>query len=292
MTPDTAERVSPDFIPDHGHMLREVVIEARSGWSPLNLTDLWAYRGLFFFLAWRDIKVRYKQTVLGAAWAVIQPVLSAIIFTLIFGQAGKLPSDNMPYLLFSYSGLILWTFFAFAMTQSSNSLVNSANLISKIYFPRLIIPIAGALVGLIDFAVAFVVLIGLMIYYGVPPTPALLLAPLFVAYTLVIALAAGIWLSALNVQYRDIRYTVPFLTQIGMFASPIVYAGSLTKGKLHLILALNPMTGVVEGFRWAMLGKNHVDGLSLVLSVTVTAVIAVSGLFYFRRVEQRFADVV
>jgi lipopolysaccharide transport system permease protein len=292
MTPDTAERVSPDFIPDPGHMLREVVIEARSGWSPLNLTDLWAYRGLFFFLAWRDIKVRYKQTVLGAAWAVIQPVLSAIIFTLIFGQAAKLPSDNTPYLLFSYSGLILWTFFAFAMTQSSNSLVNSANLISKIYFPRLIIPIAGALVGLIDFAVAFVVLIGLMIYYRVPPTAALLLAPVIVAYTLVIALAVGIWLSALNVQYRDIRYTVPFLTQIGMFASPIVYAGSLTTGKLHLILALNPMTGVVEGFRWAMLGKNHVDGLSLVLSVTVTAVTAVSGLFYFRRVEQRFADVV
>ena len=292
MTPDTVERANPGIIPDPGPVMREVVIEAGSGWSPLNLKDLWDYRGLFFFLSWRDMKVRYKQTVLGAAWAVIQPVLSAVIFTLIFGQAGKLPSDHTPYLLFSYSGLIVWTFFAFAMTQSSNSLINSANLISKIYFPRLIIPIAGALVGLIDFAVAFVVLVGLMIYYTVPPTPALLLAPVFVLYTLLVALAAGIWLSALNVQYRDIRYTVPFLTQIGLFASPIVYAGSLTKGKLHLVLALNPMTGVVEGFRWATLGKNHTDPLALTLSVVVTALMLVSGLFYFRRVEQRFADVV
>jgi len=270
----------------------EVVIEPRPGWSPLNLRDLWAYRGLFYFLCWRDIKVRYKQTVLGASWAIIQPVMTAVIFTAFFGQRGNMPSDGVPYLLFAYSGLVLWTFFAYAMAQASNSLVNSANLVSKVYFPRLIVPIASALAGVVDFCMASLVLVALMVYYKVPPTPALAMLPVFVIFAFAVALAAGLWFSALNVQYRDVRFVVPFLVQLGLFASPIIYAGSYTSGKTHVLLAMNPMTGVIEGFRWAVLGKNHVDPLAIGLSIVITSVVLLSGLFYFRRVEQRFADVV
>jgi len=268
------------------------VIEPSKGWAPLNLDALWRYRGLLYFLTWRDIKVRYKQTALGASWAIIQPVLTMIIFTVVFGHFAKIPSDGVPYPIFSYIGLLPWTFFAYAMSQASNSLVGNANLISKVYFPRLIVPIAASLAGLVDFAIAFVVLLGMMVWYHVIPTIAVITLPLFLLLALTAALAVGIWLSALNVQYRDVRYTVPFLTQIWLYATPIAYPSSLIKGPVHVIFALNPMNGVVEGFRWAILGTGAVDGVSLALSTIVSVVALIGGLFYFRRMEQRFADIV
>jgi lipopolysaccharide transport system permease protein len=269
-----------------------VTIEPTKGWAPLRLKALWRYRELLYFLTWRDIKVRYKQTALGATWAVIQPLLTMVIFTVVFGHFARVPSDGVPYPIFSYCALLPWTFFAYAMGQSANSLVGNANLISKVYFPRLVIPIAASLAGLVDFAVAFVVLLGMMAFYHVIPTAAVVTLPLFLLLALAAALAVGIWLSALNVQYRDVRYTVPFLTQVWLYATPIAYPAGIIRGKWHLIFALNPMTGVVEGFRWAILGKGGLDGASLVISSAVTVVALVGGLFYFRRMEQQFADVV
>jgi lipopolysaccharide transport system permease protein len=245
-----------------------------------------------YFFAWRDIKVRYKQTAIGATWAILQPVLTMIVFTVVFGHFAKIPSEGVPYPLFCIAGLLPWTFFAYALTQSSNSLVANSNLISKIYFPRLIVPIAAALAGLVDLAIAFVVLVGMMLFYGVAPTPHILFLPLFVLLSVAATLSVGIWLSALNVQYRDVRYAVPFLTQIWLYATPIAYPASMIRGKLHLVFALNPMAGVVEGFRWAIFGERGVDLLSLTISTVATVVVLVSGLFYFRRMEQRFADVV
>ncbi len=262
------------------------------GWAPLKLTNLWHYRELLYFLIWRDIKVRYKQTALGALWAILQPLTAMVIFTIVFGHFAKIPSDGVPYPIFSYCGLLPWTFFAYAIGQSADSLIGNANLISKVYFPRLIIPIAAALAGLLDLAIAFLVLLGMMLFYGIAPTAAIVTLPLFLVLALAAALAMGIWLSALNVQYRDVRYTVPFLLQIWLYATPIVYPGGLIQGPLHQILALNPMTGVVDGFRWAILGKSSLDGRSLVISSAVTAVVLLTGLYYFRRMEQRFADVV
>jgi len=270
----------------------EVVIRPSKGLVPLNLRDLWAYRNLLYFLCWRDIKVRYKQTFLGASWALLQPVLNMIIFTVIFGNLAHLKSEGVPYPVFSYTALLPWTFFAYAMTQSANSLVNSAYLVSKVYLPRLIIPIASAMAGLVDFALAFLVLIGLMIYYHIAPTIALFLLPLFLLLAMLAALAVGIGLSALNVQYRDVRYVVPFLSQVWMYATPVVYASSLATGKLHVILSLNPMTGVVEGFRWALLGRQGLDIGALTLSAAATILVLVASLYYFRRVEQQFADMV
>jgi lipopolysaccharide transport system permease protein len=270
----------------------EILIEANHGWSPLNLQDLWRFRGLLYFLCWRDIKLRYKQTVLGASWAILQPVMNMIIFTVIFGNLAHLKSDGVPYPIFAFTALLPWTLFAYAMTQAANSLVNSSQLVSKIYFPRLVIPVASALAGLVDFAMGFIVLTALMLYYHIAPTSALVLLPLFVLLALAAALSVGIWLSAVNVQYRDVRYTLPFLTQAWMYATPVVYASSAATGKLHFILSLNPMTGVVEGFRWALLGKQGLDAGSLALSTTMTLVALLGSLFYFRRMEQRFADVV
>src|SRR3989440_390225 len=268
------------------------VIGPTKGWAPLKLDALWRYRELLYFLTWRDVKVRYKQTALGAAWAVIQPVLTMVIFTVVFGHFARIPSDGAPYPIFSYCGLLPWTFFAYAMGQSANSLVGNANLISKVYFPRLVIPIAASLAGLLDFAIAFMVLLGMMIVYGVTPTPAVITLPLFLLLALAAALAIGIWLSALSVQYRDVRFAVPFLTQLWLYATPVAYPASLIRGKAHLIYSLNPMAGVVEGFRWAILGKGGIDGLSLALSGSVTVLVLITGLFYFRRMEQQFADVV
>jgi lipopolysaccharide transport system permease protein len=268
------------------------IIEPRKGWVPLNLKALWRYRELLYFLTWRDVKVRYKQTALGAAWAVIQPMMTMVIFTVVFGRFARVPSDGVPYPIFSYCALLPWTFFAYAMGQSAHSLVGNANLISKVYFPRLVIPIAASLAGLMDFAIAFVVLLGMMVFYHVIPTVAVATLPLFLLLALGAALAVGIWLSALNVQYRDVRYTIPFLTQIWLYATPIAYPAGLIHGTLHLIFALNPMTGVVEGFRWAILGKSGLDGASLAISSAVTVVALIGGLYYFRRMEQRFADVV
>src|SRR5919108_820507 len=242
----------PEQAADEPHFA--LTIEPTKGWAPLKLKALWRYRELLYFLTWRDIKVRYKQTALGASWAVIQPVMTMVIFTVVFGRFAKVPSDGVPYPIFSYCALLPWTFFAYAMGQSANSLVGSANLISKVYFPRLVIPIAASLAGLVDFAIAFVVLLGMMVFYHVIPTAAVVTLPLFLLLALAAALAVGIWLSALNVQYRDVRYTIPFLTQIWLYATPIAYPAGLIHGRLHLIFAVNPMTGVVEGFRWAMLG--------------------------------------
>jgi lipopolysaccharide transport system permease protein len=275
-----------------GAGFQETVIEPSSGWVPLDLGALWRYRGLLYFLCLRDIKVRYKQTALGASWAIIQPVLTMVIFTIVFGHFAKVPSDGIPYPIFSYCALLPWTFFAYALGQSANSLVANSNLISKIYFPRLVIPIASALAGLVDLAIAFLVLIGMMLYYRIAPTRTLIFLPPFVLLALGAALAVGVWLSALNVQYRDVRHTIPFLTQVWLYATPIAYPTSLITGKLHVVLALNPMTGVVEGFRWALLGKQGLDTAGLLLSGTVTIVTLIGGLFYFRRMERRFADVV
>ena len=270
----------------------DLVIEPTNGWAALNLGRLWHYRELLYFLAWRDVKVRYKQTALGASWAILQPVFTMIIFTVVFGHFAKIPSEGAPYPIFAYAALVPWTFFAFAITQSSNSLVENSKLISKVYFPRLVIPISSALAGLIDVAIASTVLLGMMVFYGVSPTPALLALPVFVLLALIAALGVGVWLSALNVQYRDVRYAVPFLTQIWLFATPVAYPANLIHGWLHLVFALNPMTAVVEGFRWSILGTSHFDITATVISTSMSVAVLVSGLFYFRRMEQTFADVV
>jgi len=275
-----------------GDITFDTIIEPGKGWAPLKLGVLWRYRGLLYFLAWRDVKIRYKQTALGASWAILQPVMTMIVFTLIFGHFAKFPSDGVPYPIFAYCGLLPWTFFSTALTQSSNSLVVNSNLISKVYFPRLIVPISSCLAGLVDLAIAAVVLLGMMIFYHVTPSVAIVALPLFVLLALVAALAMGILLSALNVEYRDVRYVIPFLTQIWLYATPIIYPAGFIKGPLHTILALNPMAGVVEGFRWAILGKGGLDGPSLAISIAVTVLALVGGLFYFRRMEQQFADVV
>jgi len=268
-----------------------LVIEPARGWQALELRDLWKYRELLYFLTWRDIKVRYKQTVLGVGWAVIQPILTMVIFSVIFGQLAKLPSEGIPYPIFTYAALLPWQLFAFALTNSSNSLISSQNLVSKVYFPRLIIPIASVLPGLVDFAISFVVFAGMMIFYHVPLTMRTVTLPLFLLLALASALAVGLWLSALNVAYRDIRYVVPFLTLAWQYATPVAYSSTLIPERWRLLFGLNPMTGVVEGFRWALLGKGDVGGLFWV-SVAIIVILLVSGLAYFKRMEATFADVI
>jgi lipopolysaccharide transport system permease protein len=262
------------------------------GWVSLKLGELWAYRELLYFLVWRDIKVRYKQTALGAAWAVIQPFFTMVVFSLFFGRLGKMPSDGIPYPIFAYAALVPWTFFAGGLTESSNSLVGSANLIRKVYFPRLAVPVAAVLAGLVDFAVAFLVLVGMMLYYGVAPTLNVLWLPLFLLLALAASLGTGLWLSALNVQFRDVRYVVPFITQFWLFATPIAYPSSLLPEPWRTLYGLNPMAGVVEGFRWTLLGTNTKPGAMVALSALVALLLLVGGAFYFRRMEKTFADVV
>ena len=268
-----------------------IVIRPSRGWVSLNLRELWEYRELFYFLVWRDVKVRYKQTALGAAWAIIQPFMTMVVFSLFFGRLAKMPSDGIPYPIFSYTALLPWNYFAQSLSRSANSLVGSANLIRKVYFPRLVVPLSSVLSGLIDFAIAFVVLIGMMLYYGIQPTAATLLLPLFLLLAMVTALGVGLWLSALNVQYRDVRYVVPFLTQFWLFATPVVYPSSLLPEPWRALYGLNPMVGVVEGFRWALLGANP-PGSMMAVSVLVSLFLLISGAFYFRRMEKTFADVV
>ncbi len=270
-----------------------LIIKPSHGWVSLQLRELWKARELLYFLTERDIKVRYKQTLLGAAWAIIQPFMTMVVFSLFFGRLAKVPSDGIPYPIFSYTALIPWTFFANGLAQSSNSLVGSANLIKKVYFPRMIIPISGVLVGLPDFLLSFLVLIGMMLYYQVYPSGAAILwLPVFLLLALITSLGVGLWLSALNVEYRDIRYVVPFLTQLWLFATPIAYPSSLLDEPWRTVYGLNPMVGVVEGFRWALLGTGHPPG-PLVLAYTLVALaILVSGAFYFRRMEKTFSDVV
>jgi lipopolysaccharide transport system permease protein len=267
-------------------------IAAAHGWSPLDLRQLWEYRELLYFLSWRDISIRYKQTVLGAAWAVIQPLFSMLVFSLFFGRLAKVPSDGVPYPVFSYCALLPWTYFATALTSSSNSLVGSSHLITKVYFPRLVIPLASVLPALVDFAVAFVVLIGMLLWYGIVPTLNIVWLPCFLLLGMIAALAVGMWLSALNVEYRDIRYTLTFLVQLWMFASPVVYPTSMVPERWRALYGLNPMTGVIEGFRWALLGTGTRPGLYTAVSAAVTVLLLISGAFYFKRMERTFADVV
>jgi len=262
-----------------------------TGWAWPKLRELWEFRELLFFFAWRDIKVRYKQTVMGASWAIIQPFFTMVIFSLFFGRLAKIPSDGVPYPVFSYAALVPWTFFANALTQASNSLVFSANMIKKIYFPRLALPIATVLAGVIDFALAFIVLLGIMLYYGLAPTINVVWLPFFLLLALVTSLGVGLWLSAMNVQFRDVRYTVPFLAQAWLFVTPIAYPSSMLAEPWRTVYGLNPMAGVVEGFRWALLGSGSAPGPMLIVSVAVALTLFVSGLFYFRRMEQSFADV-
>ncbi len=267
-------------------------IEPSKGWISLGLRDLWQYRELLFFLAWRDIKVRYKQTALGAAWAVIQPLFTMLVFTLFFGRLAKVPSDGIPYPLFSYTALLPWQLFAYALTESSNSVVANERLITKVYFPRLVVPLASILAGLVDFVIAFTLVIGMMVWYGVRPTWAVLTLPFFVIFTMATALGVGLWLSALNVQYRDVRYTLTFIVQFWLIASPVAYSSTLVPARWRPFYGLNPMAGVIEGFRWALLGKAQAPGTMLWVSVAVVAVVLVGGLYYYRRMEKTFADLV
>jgi lipopolysaccharide transport system permease protein len=275
-----------------GGALPELLITPANRWIPLNLSELWEYRELLYFLVWRDIKVRYKQTALGAAWAVMQPLFMMLVFSLFFGRLAKVPSDGIPYPVFAFCALIPWQLFANALTESSNSLIGNQNLITKVYFPRLVIPLAAVLSGLVDFAIAFVILIGMMLYFGIVPGWSILVLPGFVLLAILTALAVGLWLSALNVQYRDVRYTMSFLIQFWLFATPVAYPSSLVPENWRAFYGINPMAGVVEGFRWALLGKTSPPGAMLWVSVVVVTILLIGGLYYFRRMEQQFADIV
>jgi lipopolysaccharide transport system permease protein len=262
------------------------------GWVSLQLGELWAYRELLYFLVWRDVMVRYKQTALGAAWAVIQPFCTMVVFSLFFGRLAKIPSDGIPYPIFAYAALVPWTFFANGLGQSANSLVGSANLIKKVYFPRLMIPIATVLSEGVDFCIAFLVLLAMMLYYGVVPTANVVWLPFFLLLALTTSLGVGLWLSALNVYFRDVRYVVPFITQFWLFATPVAYPSSLLAEPWRTLYGLNPMVGVVEGFRWALLGSGPAPGAMAGISALVTSALLISGALYFRRMEKTFADVV
>jgi len=269
-----------------------VIIEPSKGWMHLNLPELLSYRELIFFLAWRDVKVRYKQTVLGALWAILQPVVTMLIFSLFLGRLAKVPSDGVPYPIFAYTALVPWTLFASGLTQASNSLVSGAHLLRKVYFPRLVMPIAGVMIGLVDFSLAFTVLLAMMLMYGFIPTPAILVVPALLALTVMTSLGAGLWFAAFNVRFRDVRYVIPFVVEIWMLATPIAYPSSLLSQSWRQVYAVNPMVGVVEGFRWALLGTETAPGPMIVVSAIASVLLLVSGVFVFRRMERNLADVV
>jgi lipopolysaccharide transport system permease protein len=268
-----------------------VVIRPPRGWVPINWKDLWVYRELLYFLTWREIKVRYKQTVLGFAWAILQPFFMMVVFTLFFGNLAKIPSEGIPYPLFSYAALLPWTLFAEGINRSSTSMVSNVNLIQKVYCPRLVMPLSGILSPLVDFAVAFIILIGMMFYFGYPPTINMLWLPAFILLALVTSLGVGLWFSAINVKYRDVRYVIPFLIQLWLFASPVVYSSSLLPEKYQVIYGLNPMAGVIEGFRWTILGTEP-PGSLITVSIIIVIVLVISGAYYFRHNEKIFADVI
>jgi len=275
-----------------------LVLRPARGWSALNLADLWRYRELIYFLIWRDVKVRYKQTVLGASWAIIQPFVTMVVFTVLFGNLAKMPSDGIPYPLFSYTGLLPWGLFTKAISDAGRSMIANRSMITKVYFPRLSIPLASVLSGLVDFGLAFIVLIGMILYYNYSPnqdyqvviTPSILTLPLFLLLALITSLGVGLWLSALNVLYRDINYIIPFLTQFWLFITPIAYSASMIPEKWQLLYALNPMAGVVEGFRWALLGAGSAPSPMIAVSASIAVILMISGLYYFRRMERNFAD--
>ncbi len=263
------------------------------GWASLNLGDIWRYRELVYFLTWRDIKVRYKQTLLGASWAILRPLLTMVVFSIFFGGLAKISSDGYPYPVYTYAALLPWELFSNALSVASRSLVGNANMITKIYFPRMILPLSSVLAGLVDFAIAFLVLIALMIGYGIAPTSAVWTLPFFLLLAVITALGVGLWLSALNVLYRDIGYIIPFLTQLWMFITPVVYPTSMLPESWRFIYALNPMSGVVDGFRWALLGNQaSAPGPNLIISSVIAVLLLVTGMFYFRRMERQFADMV
>lgn len=276
------------------HEPTTIYIKPSTGLAALNLRDLWLYRELVYFMIWREVKVRYKQTMLGAAWAIIQPVLTMIVFTFLFGRIAKLPTDgNIPYPIFSYTALLPWGLFVAALNQASRSLTSNQNMVSKIYFPRLVLPLASILSGLVDFVIAFVILIGLMFYYKVTPSINVIWAlPLFLLLTIITALGVALWLSAINVRYRDVNYALPFMTQFWLFATPVAYSSNLISEKWQLVYSLNPMAGVVNGFRWALLGVGNGPDAGLWISVGIALLVLVSGLYYFRNMEKTFADTI
>jgi len=280
------DRVAEAAGPSH------VVIRPSTGWTGVSLRDVWAYRELLYFLAWRDIKVRYKQTALGVIWVVIQPLFAMLVFSVFFGRLAGMPSDGVPYPVFAFCALLPWQLFAHALTESSASLVTNQNLITKVYFPRLIIPLAPVLASLLDFLIAFGLLLGMLAYYRITPTLWVWTLPLFLLLAIALAIGVGLWLAALNARYRDVRYTIPFLTQIWLFATPIAYPSSLVPEPWRAWYGLNPMAGVVDGFRWALLGTADAPGGLMAVSAAVTLVILVSGVHYFRRTERTFADTI
>jgi lipopolysaccharide transport system permease protein len=268
------------------------IIRPTRGWVPLRLGELWEYRELFWFLTWRDVKVRYKQTALGASWAVLQPLLTMLVFSLFFGKLAGVPSEGVPYPVFAFAALVPWTFFANSLNLAGNSLVQQERILSKVYFPRLVLPGAAVLSGLLDLGLSLAVLLGIMAYYGITPGLALLALPLLLLLAAATALGVGLWLAALNVKYRDVRHTLVFLTQLWLFASPVAYATSLVPEGWRAVYALNPMVGVIDGTRWALLDVGEPPGLTLAVSGAVVVAILVGGLYYFRRLERSFADLV
>ena len=269
-----------------------LLIGPRKGWLDLDLRSIYRYRELLYFLVWRDVKVRYKQASIGTAWAILQPLMTMLIFTMVFGYFAKMPSDGLPYPIFAYTALLPWNYFAQAINLSSGSVVRNAALVNKVYFPRLITPIAATITPLVDFAVAFVILMGMMPWYGITPTWGVVTLPLFLLLALLTALAVCLFLSALNVQYRDVGYAIPFLVQFWMYASPVVYSIRSVPEKWRALYSLNPMVGVIEGFRWALLGKEHPDFAAMTVSTLAILALLFGGLVYFRRMEQTFADVI
>jgi lipopolysaccharide transport system permease protein len=269
-----------------------VFIKPTSGWSMLSLHDLWVYRELIYFMTWRDVIVRYKQTLLGASWAVLQPFMTMVVFSIFFGGLAKVPSDNVPYPIFSFTALVPWGLFSKALLEASRSLVHNATMITKVYFPRVILPLASVLAGVVDFLIAFVVLLGMMVFYHIAPTTNIWALPLLMVLAVMTALGVGLWLAALNVLYRDINYIVPFLTQIWLFITPIAYPASMIPDKWRLVYSLNPMTGVVEGFRWALLGTVEAPWSLIGISAMVSFVLLITGLIFFKRTEKLFADLV
>jgi len=272
--------------------IRRSVISPSKGWLSLNLKEVWEYRELLGILARRDVSVRYKQSIVGIGWAIIQPLMTMVIFTIIFGMFAKLPSDGLPYPIFSYCALLPWTYFARSLGDSSDSLVGSSHLITKVYFPRLILPISKVFSGLIDFAIAFAILLGMMAWYRIAPTKGLLALPLFIGIAMLAALGVGTWFTALNVRYRDVKFVVPFLIQFWMYASPVAYSTSIIPEKWQWIYGLNPMVGVIEGFRWAMLGKAAPSITLLLIPSLIIFAILISGLYYFKKMEKTFADII
>lgn len=275
------------------HEPTTIYIKPTRGLAALNLRDLWLYRELVFFMVWRDVKVKYKQTLLGMAWAVIQPVMTMLVFTFVFGSVAKVATDGIPYPVFSFAALLPWGLFEVALNQGSRSLVAHNNMVTKIYFPRLILPMSSVFAGLVDFVVAFVILIGLMFYYRMTPAYEVLWTlPLFILLAIITALGVALWLSAINVRYRDVNQALPFLTRFWLFITPIAYSSEIITGKWQFLYYLNPMAGVVDGFRWALLGSGSGPGPTLWISVTISLLVLISGLFYFRSMEKTFADTI